>query len=357
MNSIQVDLGQRSYNVQIGSGLLDEVGALIRPLFAGEKVMVVTDDKVGPLYVKRVIDSLKSCDLQTYSYMSPEGEIHKSLHSVERLYRLLHQMQLTRQDLIISLGGGVIGDLVGFVAATYMRGMPYVQIPTTLLAQVDASVGGKTAINLPFGKNMVGAFYQPKGVVIDPDVLATLKPIRYQEGLAEMIKYGMIMAPDLLDQLKKADFDHARLIARCVGLKAQVVSADELDQDQRRILNFGHTLGHAIETATEYALYTHGAAVACGMMAACRIGEALGITPSSVTQTLKAQLEDHDLPTAAAVELEFILEALKSDKKWLGRHLPVILLEDVGKPMIYPMDPQQLMDVVKETWVQAGVND
>lgn len=327
---------------------------------AGLSVMVVSDDIVGPLYLGRAIAALKAAGFKTYSYMHVHGEDQKNLHTLERIYRVLHTVGISRSDLIVALGGGVIGDITGFAAATYQRGVPYIQVPTSLLAQVDASVGGKTAVDMPFGKNMVGAFYQPKAVVIDTETLKTLPPIRLSEGMAEVIKYGCISDPAIFDHASeladRGDLPDEELIARCVAIKADIVGQDELDKGLRMILNFGHTLGHAVEKATGFSMYTHGAAVAAGMVAAVRVGERLGVTPAGIEQKLREVLEKWDLPVSAAISAEEALAAVSADKKWLSGTLNFILLKELGQAVIHPVDMELLAPVVKEVWLEAGVN-
>ncbi|HHX36601.1 MAG TPA: 3-dehydroquinate synthase [Clostridiaceae bacterium] len=356
MRTISIKTQQREYDVTIGVGALAELGAIAAATTTGRKAIIVSDDIVGPLYIPQLNKTLREAGFKAFSYTHVSGEAHKNIHMLQRLYNIFAQLELTRTDLIIALGGGVIGDVAGFAAATYQRGIPYIQVPTSLLAQVDASVGGKTAIDMPFGKNMVGAFYQPWAVVIDPAVLATLPVPRISEGMAEVIKYGCIKDEGILEQVQTRDFQTTAIIARCVEIKAAVVAADEFDKGERMLLNFGHTLGHAIEKATHYSLYTHGAAVACGMVAAIRIGIQLGITPPTLETALKSLLEFWQLPTAAAISKEEVLATVRKDKKWLSGTLNFILLEEFGRAIIRPMQLEELTELVEITWLEAGVN-
>lgn len=356
MHQVTVHSKQGDYIVHIRPGILDDAGQMAASVNRGRLAMVVSDDLVGPLYLSRVIRSLKSAGFQTRSYMNAHGEDQKNMTTLQRLYRLFNDIGLSRTDLVIALGGGVIGDVTGFAAATYQRGVPFIQIPTSLLAQVDAAVGGKTAVDMPFGKNMVGAFYQPKAVLIDPDVLASLPDIRAAEGMAEVIKYGCIADRALFQQTLGGALPDAEQIARCVGIKADVVGRDETDQGVRMLLNFGHTLGHAVEKATQYALYTHGAAVAIGMVAAARIGARMGWTPPAVETAIREALEVWKLPAEAAVSAEEVLSAAAQDKKWLSGELNFIYLKDISKAGIAPLKAADFAESVRAVWLEAGAH-
>ena len=356
MQTIEVETRQRHYQVTIGRGALDEIGKIAAQATSGRTAMIVSDDIVGPIYIPRINKILREAGFKVFSYTHVSGEAHKNINMLQRLYNIFGQLELTRTDLIVALGGGGIGDVAGFAAATYLRGVPYIQVPTSLLAQVDASVGGKTAIDMPFGKNMVGAFYQPWAVVCDPDVLSTLPAPRIAEGMAEVIKYGCIRDASILKNAANQKFEAEAMIARCVQIKADNVAADELDKGERMLLNFGHTLGHAIEKATNYSMYTHGAAVACGMVAALRIGIALGITPAATESILKNLLTLWQLPTAAAVSKDEVLHTVRQDKKWLTGKLNFVLLEDFGRAVLYPLQLDEMTELVEATWLEAGVN-
>src|SRR5215510_13354026 len=280
METVTVNLGPRSYPICLGRGLLSDLGALLREqhLTAG-RVAVVTDSVVGKIYRERVVATLAAAGFDVRVIEIPAGEEHKNLAWLAFLYDKLIEGRIERRSPLIALGGGVIGDLTGFAAATFQRGLPFIQVPTTLLAQVDASVGGKTAINHPAGKNLIGAFYQPRLVVIDVDTLKTLPRREFLAGVAEVIKYGVILSPDLFSLLEEDLMSFLQLdpslltevIRTCCQLKALVVEEDETEGDYRAILNFGHTLGHAIENATEYKRFLHGEAVAIGMVFAAQL--------------------------------------------------------------------------------------
>ncbi len=352
MPQIHVTTHDREYDIQIERGCLKRTGSVAAGLTKGRKAFVFSDDNVGPLYFSAVKDSLKEAGFKSFSYMLPHGEEQKNIHNLQRVYRLLSETGMTRTDLIIVVGGGVCGDLVGFAAATWLRGVPYMQIPTSLLAQVDSSVGGKTAIDMPFGKNMVGSFYQPFAVLIDPDTLRTLPEKHIAEGMAEVIKYGCIKDSNLFERVAvhgEDSYDEA-VISHCVKIKAEVVQADERDTGERMLLNFGHTLGHAIEKSTGYSIYSHGQAVAAGMCAAAEIGEFLGLTQKGTAEKIKAAVGNWNLPLKVAVTADELLSAMRADKKNLSGTLNFILLETIGKAFIHPLSVEELERCVRAVW-------
>ena len=264
---LTVDLGPNSYPIHIENGILAKTGELVSEVFSGKKIMIVSDDNVFPLYGEIITKALSDSGFECHSFVLPHGEPTKSFQSLPKIYEALLNAKLTRSDLLIALGGGVIGDLAGFVASSYLRGIKFVQIPTSLLAQVDSSVGGKVAVDLPQGKNLVGAFYHPKAVIIDPDVLNTLPDHFISDGMGEVIKYGCIKDKELFELLcRHTSFDDLKpkltqIIARCVDIKRIVVEADQFDLGERILLNFGHTLAHTIEQHFNYERESHGEAV------------------------------------------------------------------------------------------------
>ena len=268
---LTVDLGPNSYPIHIENGILAKTGELVSEVFSGKKIMIVSDDNVFPLYGEVITKALSDSGFECHSFVLPHGEPTKSFQSLPKIYEALINAKLTRSDLLIALGGGVIGDLAGFAASSYLRGIKFVQIPTSLLAQVDSSVGGKVAVDLPQGKNLVGAFYHPKAVIIDPDVLNTLPDHFISDGMGEVIKYGCIKDKELFDILcKHTSFEDLKpeltqIIARCVDIKRVVVEADQFDLGERILLNFGHTLAHTIEQHFNYERESHGEAVGIGM--------------------------------------------------------------------------------------------
>ena len=340
MHSIQVRLGQRSYPIHLESGLLDKAGTLFRETFGECAAAIITDDHVAPLYLGRVEASLAAAGIRHASIVLPHGEQTKCLARLEELYGFLSESHITRRDAIIALGGGVIGDLAGLAAATWLRGVRFMQIPTTLLAQVDSSVGGKVAVDLPQGKNLVGAFWQPSLVLADPDTLATLTAEYWRDGLGEVVKYGCI-GDEALFALLERDAPGGRpalmadigdILSRCVSAKARVVEQDECDTGLRMTLNFGHTIAHAVETAQRYTGLRHGEAVALGMAVITRLSEVRGLTAPGAAARLIALETALELPTALPdLPEETLLHAMGQDKKNAGSSLTVILLERIGK--------------------------
>jgi len=337
MQTLCINLPGREYEIKIKKGILDESGKLIGKIFSPCRVAIVTDSNVGPLYSKRLLDSLKDSGFNPFLITVDAGEKSKSIEILTNLYAKMLDAGLTRTDLIIALGGGVVGDLTGFCAATLLRGIPFVQIPTTLLAQVDSSVGGKVAVNLPHGKNLVGAFYQPKLVIIDPLCLETLPDRTFSDGMAEVIKYGVILDEALFEKIEAAPsrkdimYIIEDIIYRSCELKKLVVEDDELDTGKRMILNFGHTFGHAIEKKYNFSDYTHGEAVAFGMVMAAEYGENMGITPSGTASRIKNLVIAFNLPTNIKIDEKSLFDAVKVDKKGEGNLVTLIIPEKIGK--------------------------
>ena len=347
MPMITVPLGERTYPIHIGSGMLDCLGALVLESLGEISVAVVTDDNVAPLYLARAVASLENVGLRVCSITLPHGEQTKCLDQLANLYTFLCDSRITRRDAVIALGGGVIGDLAGLAAATYLRGVHFIQVPTTLLAQVDSSVGGKVAVDLPQGKNLVGAFYQPDFVLVDPDTLNTLTDEYWRDGLGEVVKYGCIGDEALFALLENAaPGGRAALMAhideilrRCIQAKADVVAQDERDTGLRMTLNFGHTIAHAVETCQHYAGYRHGEAVALGMHLMTRLSEEKGLTEPGTADRLDALLRMLAMPMALpALEKEDVISARFMDKKLSGQVLRAIVLNKMGKCFIYPTD-------------------
>lgn len=337
MKKLQISLPAREYDIIIEKGILSKAGNYIRKVTDGKKITIVTDTNVGPIYAKDLAKVLMEQDFSVHIIEIPAGEESKCQEQLFYLYDEMLEFGMTRTDLIVALGGGVVGDLTGFAASTLYRGIPFVQIPTTILSQVDSSVGGKVAIDLPKGKNLVGAFYQPKLVLIDPLCLETL-PSRYiSDGMAEVIKYGAIMDEDLFSFIEGISTKEELLdsmeeiVYLCCDKKRQVVEEDELDTGLRMILNFGHTFGHAIEKQGNYQVYTHGEAVAVGMVMACRYGEKIGLTKSGTRARMEEVLQRFRLPVSAEISKDVFLQAISHDKKGSGNLLNLILLKEIGK--------------------------
>ena len=337
MYTLRINLPGREYDIKIEKGIFDRSGQLIAEICNKCKVAVVTDSNVAPLYAERLLNSLKNSGFDASVIAVPAGENSKTVDMLNHLYGEMLSLGITRTDLIVALGGGVVGDLTGFCASTLLRGIPFVQIPTTLLAQVDSSVGGKVAVNLPQGKNLVGAFYQPKLVIIDPLCLETLPDRVFSDGMAEVIKYGLILDENLFEKIesspsRKGIMDIIEdVIYRCCDLKRMVVEEDEFDTGKRMILNFGHTFGHAIEKKYNFSNYTHGEAVAAGMVMASEYGENCGITPIGTSSRITTICEKFNLPTSVEIDRQSLLNAVKVDKKGEGNMVSLVIPEKIGK--------------------------
>ncbi len=356
-NTVHVALGERSYDILIGDGLLSgELTRLSAKLKLGRRCAIITDSTVRPLYGATVRDALAGAGLQASLLTVPAGENSKSLKVSGELYEHLATAQLSRRSFIVALGGGVVGDLAGFIAATYLRGVDFVQAPTTLLAMVDSSVGGKVAINLPQGKNLVGAFYQPRLVLADLALLRSLPEREFRSGMAEVIKYGVIYDAKLfelleqrLDALMAKDMAQlAPVIARCCEIKADVVSQDERESGLRAILNFGHTVGHAIEAVAGYGGYLHGEAVAIGMLAAARLSQKRGGLGAADVARIESLLRraGFDL-TLPAVPFAKIIAPMRVDKKAVEGKLRFVLARRIGE--VFVTDAVTEADI-EETW-------
>ena len=327
----------------IETGLLSRAAAVIGETFSPSRIHIVSDSTVAPLYLQKLEQQFT---LPVTHTIIPTGEEHKRLATVEGIYHDLLASGMTRKDLIVALGGGVVGDITGFAAATFLRGVSLCQIPTTLLAQVDSSVGGKTGVDMPEGKNLVGAFYQPRLVLIDPAVLATLPDQTFADGMAEVVKYGYISNREILDMVSAPDYKKniERIICECVRIKRDVVTIDEHDTGLRMILNFGHTIGHAAEKLGNYVDLTHGQAVAVGMVAAMRLSAMLG--NEDLSERLIGILEHIGLPTELKYGREDIYRSLLSDKKKFGATVNFILVREPGRAEITPIGAEKLHEYV-----------
>jgi 3-dehydroquinate synthase len=342
MKRVAVALGSRSYSIQVGSGLLAGLGRHYVSLKLGARCAVISDVRVAPLYAARVMKSLKQAGVEATLVTIPAGESAKRLRNVERCYDLLAKHRLERKSCIVALGGGVVGDLAGFVAATYLRGIPFIQIPTTLLAQVDSSVGGKTGVNLAAGKNLVGAFYQPRLVLCDLDTFKTLPEREFRAGLAEVIKYGIIYDARLFRLLEKEmprilrrdPTLLTRIVARSCEIKAEVVSQDETETGLRAILNFGHTIGHAIEAISGYGKFLHGEAISIGQVKAAQLSSRLtGLSGGEVAR-IRELFRRAGLPTALPMTRAFqvrLRDAMKLDKKVSQGEVKFVLATRIGE--------------------------
>lgn len=350
MKTITVS-ASRDYDVIIGSGLLNQLGSFAAKQKPCKTAAIISDSNVWPLYGEAAEKSLNESGFSTVHYIVPAGECSKNGDTYLMILNFLAEKEITRQDVIISLGGGVVGDMAGFAAATYQRGISFVQVPTTLLAMVDSSVGGKTAINLPSGKNLAGAFYQPCLVVCDIDTLSTLPQNIFRDGCAEVIKYGVLYDEALFAHLseKGPNFDLEAVISRCVQLKRNAVEADEFDTGLRQKLNFGHTIGHAIEAQSKFTI-PHGQAVAIGMAVITKAAQDCGICHSGVYEKILSVLNLFHLPHATSFTAEALYRTALSDKKRSGESVNLILPEAIGRCILSPTPVEKL-----ESFIKAGL--
>jgi 3-dehydroquinate synthase len=357
MRIVQVPLGHRSYTIKVGGGLLPRLGAECAQLKLGQRCAVITDSNVGKKFAKAALKSLSASGFEPVLITVPAGEGSKRIAVVEKCYDQLAAHRLERKSFIVALGGGVVGDLAGFVAATYLRGIPFVQVPTTLLAQVDSSVGGKTGVNLKSGKNLVGAFHQPQLVLCDLDTLKTLPKREYVSGLGEIIKYGIIYDAILFAQLEhnlpkllQRDVPTLRaVVSRCCEIKADVVGQDETEGGLRAILNFGHTIGHAIENSSGYGKFLHGEAIAIGQVAAAKLSEKVLGLPSGDVVRIQRLFLQAGLPVKIkldAARRKKLFAAMKLDKKVSAGEIKFVLAEKIGKVVWGRKVPQGLIEEV-----------
>jgi 3-dehydroquinate synthase len=342
MRTVEVPLGNRTYKIEVERELLPNLGKRCQKLGLGQRCAVITDSNVAKRYGKEALQALETSGFSPALLTIPAGEKSKSLRYVQSCYDQLAAHRLERKSFVIALGGGVVGDLAGFVAATYLRGVPFVQIPTTLLAQVDSSVGGKVGVNLPAGKNLVGAFYQPRIVLCDLSTLATLPEREFRAGLAEVIKYGVIYDAKLFTLLEKnleallnrESQKLAAVVARCCEIKAEVVGQDETESGLRAILNFGHTLGHALEAISRYGKYLHGEAISIGQVAAARLSSRLLGLPATDAQRIENLFVRAGLPVRVklnSAQRRSLFAAMRLDKKVSAGEVKFVLAREIGK--------------------------
>ena len=341
----------KAYKVYIRAGLLEQAGEYAREILGGEKAAIVTDDTVDRLYAEKVEASLRTHGYEVVKFVIDSGEASKNAENYIALLNFLARQKVTRSDCVIALGGGVPGDLAGFAAATFLRGIAYMQIPTTLLAMVDSSVGGKTAIDLDAGKNLAGAFYQPNVVLCDPTALHTLPPQIFADGCAEVIKYGVILDAELFEWLKQPIQPQIeRVIARCVQLKRDVVMQDEQDHGVRQLLNFGHTIGHAIE-ANSHFMISHGSAVAIGMCIAAEAAAKQGLCSEQCVLEIEQMVTRYHLPVQTEYTADQLCRAALSDKKRNGSSINLILPERIGHCCIRKIPVEEL-----QNFIEAGIS-
>lgn len=346
---------ERPYAVHIEAGLLDRAGEFARQAAGGQTAVLVSDGTVAALYGDRVEASLCAAGYETLRFVFPHGEASKSAATYLALLNFLAEHRVTRSDIVVALGGGVTGDLAGFAAATFLRGIAYVQIPTTLLAMVDSSVGGKTAIDLAAGKNLAGAFYQPRVVLCDPEALTTLPAEIFADGCAEVIKYGVILDEELFSWLRepiRPQID--RVIERCVQLKRDVVVQDERDHGVRQLLNFGHTVGHAVEANSHFAV-SHGRAVAIGMCIVARAAAAKGLCSKACAAEVEEMVARYALPQGTDFSAAQLAQAALSDKKRSGAVIHLILPERIGRCVIREVPVEELEDFIAAGLAEDGI--
>lgn len=340
-------LSVKGNDILIEKGLINSVGALSKSVLKGRMITLISDSNVYRIYGDDVKTDLENSGYEVYTYIFPAGESSKTTSTVVDMVEFMAEKGLTREDGVVALGGGVVGDMAGFAAAVYLRGIKFVQVPTTLLAQVDSSVGGKTAVDLPQGKNLCGAFHQPSLVVIDPNVLDTLSEHYFADGMGEVIKYGCIKSETLFKRLEKEnakDFIDD-MIFECVDIKRAVVENDEKEHGERALLNFGHTCGHAIEKLWNFETVSHGEAVGIGMVMISQVGENMGITAKGTTERIASLLEKYGLKTVDTHTDAEIVSAMNADKKRTGTGIKFVMLNSIGDSFINPVKTEDIAGI------------
>ena len=347
MRKVTADTGRKRYTIHIGEGLSFNTGKLASELTGPTKAALITDDNVDRLWSDRITVSLKSAGFVVSRHVIPNGEVSKNIENYIKILGFLSENKLSRGDTLFALGGGMVGDIAGFAASTYLRGIRFVQIPTTLLAMVDSSVGGKTAVNLDSGKNQVGTFYQPDLVVCDPELLSSLPDDIFRDGCAEVIKYGVIADGRLFDMLKgPIEPQLEEVIERCLTIKSRLVYEDEFDTGARQLLNFGHTFGHAVEKCSGYAV-SHGKAVAIGMVMAAHVSEKMGICSSDCCIKIEDMVTSFGLPHKTDLSESELLNAMISDKKRSLEEITLVLPEDIGSCVLKKIPVKDLGSVME----------
>ena len=339
MRKIQVNAG-KGYEILIEEGILPDCGLYIKKIKNAKKVCIISDSNVSKLYGKTVKDSLLENGFEVLEFVFIAGEEQKTTETVVSMVEFMAENEMTREDLVVALGGGVCGDMAGFASAIYLRGIDFVQIPTSLLAQVDSSVGGKTAVDLPQGKNLCGAFHQPILVIIDPCTLKSLSTRFFSDGMAEAIKMGCIKSEALFEKIARNNLkeDLIDIIYECVALKAGVVERDEKEHGERALLNFGHTAGHAIEKLHNFSGITHGEAVGVGMLLICEAAEKQGLTEKGTKARIEKALKEYNLPVCVPDSISDIVEAMNADKKRTGSSIKFVFISKIGNGFINPIE-------------------
>ena len=336
----------RQYEITVENGILNTCGKIIRKVTKGDNCIIITDSNVGPLYLETVKSSIEAEGITVSTFTFPAGEENKTFQTVENMLKAMCEAGLTRSDFAVALGGGVCGDLTGFASAIYQRGIAYVGIPTTLLSQIDSSVGGKTGCDLPYGKNLVGSFHTPKAVIIDPDCLNTLSPKKFADGLGEAIKYGVIKSTTLFDRLLEEDAKDFinELIIECVSIKRDVTENDFFEKGERMLLNYGHTIGHAIEKYYNYKDITHGEAVGIGMVIMAVAAEKNGECEVGTAKRITQCLHKYNLPATTSIEMEKLCLNALNDKKRRGKDIKIVLPQKIGTCFIKTLPAEKLAD-------------
>ena len=338
------------YKIIIERGCIGRIGGRAGEIFSSKsKAAVIADSNVFPLYAEKIAGCLEKSGFKTFLYKFPAGEENKRLAEITKMYSFLAENSFTRSDFIVAVGGGVTGDMAGFAAATYLRGIKFIQVPTSLLAQIDSSVGGKTGVDLPEGKNLVGAFHQPSLVLIDPDTLSTLPELFISDGMGEAVKYGCIAGGGLFEKFEngivKEDIEN--IIFNCVDIKRDIVEKDEFESGCRMLLNFGHTFGHALEKIHGYRGLTHGAAVGIGMVMMAKCGEAAGLTEKGTAGRIQSVLAKYGLPVCDSADIEKIAETTASDKKNRGDRINLVMLKKIGESFIYTVGRKDVIKLLR----------
>lgn len=346
MKTVTVN-ASKTYDIYIENGILDRCGEYIKAVIKGKKLCVITDDNVAPIYLDRVKKSLADSGFELCEYIIKNGERSKNADNFIAILNFLAENHLTRADALVALGGGVVGDLTGFAASAYLRGIGFIQLPTTLLAAVDSSVGGKTAIDLAAGKNLVGSFYQPDAVICDCNTFDTLPPSVFKDGCAEAVKYGIIGDIELFEHLKKnkTDFDREYVVERCVSMKRDIVNDDEFDKGTRQLLNLGHTVGHAIEACSEYKI-PHGSAVAAGTVIIANACAKLGICTEQCRDEIAETLSSLDLPTSTDYTNEELFSVTLLDKKRSGDTINLVVINKIGESVLKKVSLDELKSII-----------
>ena len=338
---------KKPYDIIIGNDILNILPDKIKEISNAKTIVIITDDNVDKLYSNTVLDLLIKAGFDTLKFVFPHGEAHKTMQTVCDTLEFMAENNVTRSDLIVALGGGIVGDVSGYIASSYLRGIDFVQVPTTFLASIDSSVGGKTGVNLKSGKNLAGAFYQPRLVVCDTKTFDTLPEENFKEGISEAIKYGVICDKELFNLLSEnQNFDIESVIEKCVSIKAEIVSQDEFDLGKRQLLNFGHTIGHAVEKTTDFKI-SHGIAVGIGMAIISKITDNLNWSSESTHQSIVNCLKKHNIPTECDAETNELLTAMAKDKKRNGDTIKLVIPEKIGNCILKSIQVSELEDVLK----------